>query len=228
MQYSLKQRISCFSVATLIFSSTVYADVPIASEKGLLIVASGMGEVVLTFQGTGPYTLFNNDLYLETANGSQYLVNNKASLPGSKINLGTFRPDTELKFRLHVNDTNSNYFTGSANRNPDIKAHARVQTNWKQRPEPNETLVSFEDSVDFLFNDLSFSLTNVTSYADRAFPVTNLPTIGKNLDIYIPSAAYIGPFGKTINLWMDLEYMPNSNGEHLFRLKDSGVNNEGS
>ena len=90
-----------------------------------------------------------------------FIFNNHSSVVGSTVNLGAFAPGTELEFRLHVNNTDDDFFTGAASRNPDSHAHARVQANW----EPNTTLVSFEDLFNgpFDFNDLSFSFTNTVS-----------------------------------------------------------------
>lgn len=146
----------------LLFSSFAYADIPIpiaSTGKALPIIVSGDGDVIATFQGATPDTYYSNDLYLELPKESRFLFNNKTSPKGSTVNLGSFSLGTELKFRLHVKNTNTDYYTGEANRNPDGKAHARVQTNWKR----NEALVSFEDSTDFRYNDLSFSFTNVSS-----------------------------------------------------------------
>jgi len=72
-----------------------------------------------------------------------------------------FWDGTELVFRLHVNDTGYDYFSGPSSRNPDGKPHARVQDGWAT----DTTLVSFEDLFDTPefpggYNDLSFSFTN--------------------------------------------------------------------
>lgn len=80
---------------------------------------------------------------------------------GSSVNLGAFAIGTELIFRLFVQNTGYNYYTGPAARNPDGKPHARVQGGWQ----PNESLVSFEDlygtpEYPAGYNDLSFSFTN--------------------------------------------------------------------
>jgi hypothetical protein len=74
------------------------------------------------------------------------------------VNLGSFTIGQELIFRLHVNNTGNDFYTGDAIRNPDNHFHARVQGNWL----PNETLVSFEDLFNgpFDYNDLRFSFNN--------------------------------------------------------------------
>jgi hypothetical protein len=77
---------------------------------------------------------------------------------GDTASLGSFAAGTILTFRLHVNNTGYDFFSGSAASNPDATAHARVETNWA----PGKTLVSFEDLYGgpFDYNDLSFSFTN--------------------------------------------------------------------
>jgi len=134
---------------------------PIATPgtEGLDVLA-GSGAVVATYQGNS--ASYSNDLYLFTDDGIAdndiFIFNNHASPVGSTMNLGAFAAGTELVFRLHVNDTGTDYFTGAASRNSDGHFHARVQENWA----PNTTLVSFEDLYNgpFDFNDLSFSFTN--------------------------------------------------------------------
>ena len=46
-------------------------------------------------------------------------------------------------------------------------------------------------------------------------------TISTDLDIHIPELNYISPFG-TMNLWVDLKYVGESNGEFLWKLYDLG------
>jgi hypothetical protein len=99
-----------------------------------------------------------------------FVFNNHSSAVGSTVNLGSFAVGTELLFRLHVNNTGFDYFTGPASRNPDNHFHARVQNNW----EPSTTLVSFEDLFNgpFNYNDLSVSFTNTTSTPNVPEPET--------------------------------------------------------
>lgn len=126
---------------------------PIAAPgtEGYKVIASG-GEIKATYEGNS--ASYSNDLYL----GPTWIFNNHATPVGTQVILGTFAAGTELIFRLHVNDTGNDFFTGPASRNPDGHAHARVQSDWK----PDVTLVSFEDLYNgpFDYNDLSFSFTN--------------------------------------------------------------------
>lgn len=207
------------SSITILLSSFVYAEIPIANTgEGLPVIVSKIEDIIVTFQGSTSGTEYNNDLYLELPTESRFLFNNKTSSVGSTVNLGSFAPGTELKFRLHVNNTNTDFYTGAVNRNPDGEAHARVQSDWKE----NESLVSFEDGADFEYNDLSFSLTNVSTNNNGL--CLSKATINKNLDIHVPSAIYTKEFGVEMNFWIDFEYVPNSNGELLFKVKHYGVN----
>lgn len=144
---------------------------PIASGgDGLSVLVAGTDPIVATYQGNSAF--YSNDLYLMLDAGGEpgddgdpsndlFLFNNHASAVGSSVDLGGFTPGTELIFRLHVNNTGYDFFTGAASRNPDGYVHARVQENWL----PSESLVSFEDwyAGRFDFNDLSFSFTNTVT-----------------------------------------------------------------
>ena len=136
---------------------------PIAAPgtEGFEVIVTSTNDIIATYQGNS--AAFSNDLYLDDpVNGLGIIFNNHASLVGSTVNLGAFAVGTTLIFRLHVNDTGDDFYTGAASRNPDGLAHARVQSGWM----PNETLISFEDLFGTPegvngFNDLSFSFTNV-------------------------------------------------------------------
>lgn len=129
---------------------------------GAFVVVQGDGEVFATYRGNSAN--FSNDLYLASPNGfysTNIIFNNHASPIGSVVDLGFFTAGTELMFRLHVNDTGNNWFTGPGSRNGDGLPHARITDQWS----PNESLVEFEDLAGLPegnagFNDLSFSFTN--------------------------------------------------------------------
>ena len=145
-------RLATVVIITGAVSTSAFA-FPIATPgtEGLLVIATG-GEIKATYQGNS--AAFSNDLYLD----STFIFNNHATPVGTEVSLGTFAAGTELIFRLHVNNTGDDFFTGPASRNPDGHAHARVESSWL----PNTTLVSFEDlnGGPFDYNDLSFSFTN--------------------------------------------------------------------
>lgn len=120
--------------------------------EGLSVVVANTGHVFATYEGNS--ASFSNDLLLDGV----LIFNNHATPEGQTVDLGEFTAGTELKFSLFVHDTGRTYYTGPASRNPDLQAHARVQSEWK----PGVTLTSFEDLYEgpFDFNDLSFSFTN--------------------------------------------------------------------
>jgi hypothetical protein len=80
------------------------------------------------------------------------IFDSQNSTVNSTFSLGNFANGKELKFRLHVKNTGMDFFTGTS--------HARVQQNYGGS---QTTLVSFEDSDDFDYNDLSFSVTPTQS-----------------------------------------------------------------
>ncbi len=145
---------------------------PIAAPgtEGLSVMVGSTAHVVATYQGNS--ASYSNDLYLMLdafgnpgddgiLGNDLFIFNNHATPVGTTADLGSFAAGTELLFRLHVNNTGNDFFTGPASRNPDGHTHARVQGNWQ----PGETLVSFEDLYNgpYDYNDLSFSFTNTVS-----------------------------------------------------------------
>jgi hypothetical protein len=129
---------------------------------GASVFATG-GHVIATFESNGAG--FSNDLYLDTpANGLGLIFNNYGTPVGTTMDLGEYAPGTELIFRVHVNDTGDNFFTGPAFRNADGVAHVMVDDNVPGFP--GKTIVGFEDLFgggDQDYNDLVFSFTNVVT-----------------------------------------------------------------
>jgi hypothetical protein len=137
-----------------------------AAVIGGAVIVQGTEDVIATYRGNTAN--FSDDLYLFSPDGfyaSHIIFNNHASPVGSSVNLGSFTAGTELIFRLHVNNTNEDWYTGDPLRNNDGKAHARVTDNWL----PGETLVEFEDlrgippDNNGPYNDLIFSFTNTAT-----------------------------------------------------------------
>jgi len=138
--------------------------------EGLPIFVTSTDPVIATYQGNS--AAYSNDLYLmldqfgkpgDDGNPANdlFIFNNHATPVGEMQSIGTFSAGTELMFRLHVNNTGYDFFTGPSSVNADGQFHARVEGNWQ----PNTTLVSFEDLYDpsgrsSNFNDLSFSFSN--------------------------------------------------------------------
>lgn len=164
--------ITSLSTLGLLLASSLSYAFPIAASgtEGRPVLVGGTDDVIATYRGNS--AAYSNDLYLmlntsgnpgddgDTSN-DLFIFNNHSSSVGSTENLGSFAIGTELMFRLYVNNTNNNYFSGGIGNNPDGHIHARVQENWM----PNETLVSFEDLYNgpFDYNDLSFSFTNTVT-----------------------------------------------------------------
>ncbi|WP_338847571.1 PEP-CTERM sorting domain-containing protein [Massilia sp. W12] len=150
----IKKIIAALALASASASAFAFP-IAIPGTEGLKVFATGNGPVIAKYEGNSAG--YSNDLFL----GSLFIFNNHASPVGSTVNLGSFTPGTELVFRLHVNNTGDDFYTGDASRNIDNLFHARVQANWQ----PGVTLVSFEDLRGTPegangFNDLSFSFTN--------------------------------------------------------------------
>lgn len=142
---------------------------------GLLVIAASTDDIIATYKGNS--AAFSNDLYLVdgvSPGVDLFIFNNHANTIGDTFNLGSFAIGVELLFRLHVNDTGEDFFTGPGSRNPGGEVHARVQTSGLPSPEfaTGEVLVSFEDLLlgPFDFNDLGFSFTNTTSRTPTGVP----------------------------------------------------------
>jgi len=166
---------SCLLVVAALSTVGVSA-IPIANPgtEGFPIVTAG-GTVTAVYEGNT--ASYSNDLYLErNADGTPgmdgiqsndlFIFNNHTSLVGSSVVLGDFAAGLELVFRLHVNNTAEDFYSGLATRNPDGLAHARVQNEYL----PGTTLVSFEDLLNTPeapggYNDLSFTFTNTRNTA---------------------------------------------------------------
>lgn len=171
---SLLSKFAAAAVATLSLGSSAALAFPIAApgSEGFSVVVGSTGSVTATYQGNS--ATYSNDLYLVLPGDDLFIFNNHASPVGSSVDLGTFAAGTELVFRLYVNNTGNEFYTGPAARNADGNPHARVQSDWQ----PGETLVSFEDLFNgpFDYNDLSFSFTNTT--AEPAPPAVPVPAAG--------------------------------------------------
>jgi hypothetical protein len=170
----------CIAAVVLVPTDDLQAfPIAVPGTEGLKVLIASTDAVVATYQGNS--ASFSNDLYLVTDDGDPltdvFIFNNHTSPVGSTKDLGSFAVGTELLFRLHVNNTGNDFFTGDATRNPDNNFHARVQEEWQ----PDETLVSFEDLFNgpFDYNDLSFSFSNtVTTPPPVPEPISMMVLMG--------------------------------------------------
>jgi MYXO-CTERM domain-containing protein len=137
------------------------AGVQAAPILGASVIVATDGEVVAKFLGHS--AAYSNDLYLDDpANGLGIIFNNHTTLVGTTMSLGNFAAGTELVFRIHVNDTEDDFFTGPGTRNSDGLEHAVIDDAFSA----TETYVGFEDILgggDLDYDDLQFSFTNVRS-----------------------------------------------------------------
>jgi Ca2+-binding RTX toxin-like protein len=151
-------------------NGTTGNDILHGSSGSNTIIANSTDSIVATFRGSS--ASYSNDLYLMLngkgkpgddgdASNDLFLFNDHSATVGTTVDLGSFAVGTKLEFRMHVNTTNRDFYSGSANNNPDQQVHTLVQPNWSA----TETLVSTEDLFGgpFNYNDLSYSLTNVRS-----------------------------------------------------------------
>jgi hypothetical protein len=157
---NMSNRLLAMIVAMVLCSAAPAWAFPIAAAgtEGFVVVVNSTDHITAKYEGNS--AAFSNDLYLETG-GFGFVFNNHTSSVGSTVDLGSYAIGTELIFRLHVNNTGNDFYSGPASRNPDNYAHARVQDNWMT----DTTLVSFEDLLNgpFEYNDLSFSFTNTAA-----------------------------------------------------------------
>jgi hypothetical protein len=140
-----------------IFSTTPTRATPILGGQ---IFVKNSGLVTATFAGSD--SAFDNLLLLASPpNNLGVIFEGHVTPSGTMVDLGAFNAGTELIFALN-NQNGGIFFTGPANRNPDNVAHAIVDDQFG----PGQTLVRFEDLFgggDLDYNDLEFTLSNVTS-----------------------------------------------------------------
>jgi MYXO-CTERM domain-containing protein len=147
-----------FAIAALLSAACLNANAAIEIVGGKLFVADN-GAVNVTFLGSDAgYT----DLLFYVGTGSeQFMFNGHATTVDTTFSLGNFTKGTELTFRMHVNNTGDNFFTGPASANSDnvVHAHASLDAN-------KSAVVGFEDlrgGGDRDYNDIQFRVTNVSA-----------------------------------------------------------------
>src|SRR5262245_16231252 len=91
-------------------------------EIGGRVFVSSTDEVVATYLGTTAGV--DHDLYLASPPNSLGIIfSNHIDPVGTMRNLGSFPVGTELIFRMHVNNTSEDYFSGPGMDNPDGLPH---------------------------------------------------------------------------------------------------------
>jgi hypothetical protein len=174
--------LSLSAVSLAVFANPIAAqafNIANAGTEGFNVVANG-GNVTAMFDGSSAGYI--DELYLmrdasgkpgiDTITANDFFIFNNKSTPGTQVDLGSFTDGTVLSFRLHVVNTDTDFFSGAASLNPDGLFHARAQGNYLGKP--ITTLVSFEDlkGGPFDYNDLSFTVTSTraVSSASAAVP----------------------------------------------------------
>ena len=124
------------------------------------VFVQNSGHVIATFVGSDAG--FDNLILLASPpNNLGVIFEGHVTPSGTTVDLGVFNAGTELIFELN-NQNGGIFFTGPASRNPDNVAHAIVDDQFA----PGQTFVGFEDMFgggDFDYNDIQFTLSNVTS-----------------------------------------------------------------
>jgi len=182
---NMRNLVKLAAVAAFALSALPAAAFPIAAVgEGAAVLVGSTDPVIATYLGNSAG--YTNDLYLVLDGAGDpfedgdlsndlFIFRNHTSPIGSTVNLGSFAVGAELIFRLHVTNTDNNFYTGLASRNPDNRFHARVDETYAT----NEALVSFEDLLNLPeypggFNDLSFSFTNTVTTPPGPVP-TGVP-----------------------------------------------------
>ncbi|MBI3228615.1 MAG: PEP-CTERM sorting domain-containing protein, partial [Burkholderiales bacterium] len=111
------------AVAALLVASSFSANAAIEILGGKLYVAE-TGNVSVTFLGSDAG--YNDVIFFNNAGFGQQLFSGHSTPVGTTLNLGSFAKGTELSFRMHVDNTGNNFYTGPASANFDNVLHAKA------------------------------------------------------------------------------------------------------
>lgn len=167
------------AIAALLSAACFNASAAIEILGGKLYVAD-TGAVTVSFLGSDAG--YTDVLYYAGAAGDQTMFTGHVSAVGDSKSLGVFTKGTELTFRMYVNNTGDNFFTGPASANSDNVLHAKAVLDADK-----SAVVGFEDlrgGGDQDYNDIQFRVTNVT----------NLPAVPE-ADTWAMLAAGLGLLG---------------------------------
>lgn len=144
------------AAAAIILAASFNAQADITILGGKLFAAD-TGHVTATFLGSDAgYT----DVVFFDNNGRNLFTGHTSAL-GTVIDLGVFSAGTELTFRMHVNDTGNNFYTGPASANFDGVYHASALLDAQK-----SAVLGFEDlqgGGDRDYNDIQMRVTNVSN-----------------------------------------------------------------
>jgi hypothetical protein len=139
------------------------------------------GNVTLTYLGYD--ASYTNTLWLHSPVRSGPIFVNKITAAGTTFDLGIFPNNTPLEFSIAVMDTGHAFYSGSPASNPDSVAHAMMDFF-----APGMVNIGFEDlwgGGDKDYNDLRFSVLNVSPSANVPEPSTLLVISGAVLSLLI-------------------------------------------
>ena len=124
--------------------------------------------MIATLQGSS--AAHDDDFYLDSPlNGLGLIFNNHTTPIGTTRDLGFFTAGTELIFKVHVENTGDDFFSGPGSRNLNGLEHAVEDDAFA----PGQTLVGFEDLYgggDRDYNDVQFTFTNVRGGQGSSVP----------------------------------------------------------
>lgn len=146
------KKIAC---ALALASSAVVAQAaPVLYDGSFLVGATGTVEATFL----GHTAAYSNDLYFSTDSTNwSFIFNNHSTPVGTTVSLGNFTAGDELFFKIHVNNTGLDFFSGPGSNNPDGLIHVMSETN-------GDTYVGFEDLLnggDRDYDDVKYSFHNI-------------------------------------------------------------------
>ena len=130
-----------------------------AMVPGQKIYAGGGEVIVKVLPSDAGYT---SELYLSSPAPARFIATNRDT--NTVVNLGVYPAGQELIFKIHVRNTNKDFYTGPASRNSDNKLHAAADL-----PAYGPSTVGFEDldgGGDQDFNDNMFRFLGLSSFVD--------------------------------------------------------------
>ena len=145
-------------IAAVLAAASFSANAAIEILGGKLYVAD-TGNVTVSFLGSDAG--YTDVLFFDPAGRNQQMFVGHSTPIGTSINLGTFTKGTELKFRMHVNNTGNDFYTGPASANFDNVFHAKATLDNNK-----SAIIGFEDlqgGGDRDYNDIEFRITNVSA-----------------------------------------------------------------